>query len=226
MVQKPPPAFGEEEIKPLLAQSAQSRQHIAQWLPVTLRLTNMDLLFSTNYHGRALERFYAHMKDVKHSVLLVEVLQMTTPGDGERSTERTIIGMYASQAWRISSQVYGDGGCFLFRLQPDPHCWKWSPRHPNDGRRLLDDVDLESDKDNGTALLEQFMVGTRHYISMGGNPDGSSGLRLNEDLTRGESSTAVGFDNEPLHGKDRGSVFEVGIVEAYGLVRQIDGRAL
>jgi len=218
LVQKPPPAFGEEEIKSILAQSVESRQHIAQWLPLTLRLTNMDLVFSTNYHGRTLERFYAHMKSVKHSVLLVEVLQEVTPGESVASTERFIIGMYASQAWRISREVYGDGGCFLFRLQPDPHCWKWSPRHPKDGSRLLDDVDLESESNNGTALLEQFMVGTSNYISMGGNPDGSSGLRLNEDLTRGESSTAVGFENEPLHGKGRGSLFEVGMVEAYGLV--------
>ena len=135
--------------------------------------------------------------------------------------------MYASQPWHISTQVYGDGACFLFRLQPDPQCWKWSPRRPGDGGRLLDQVDLESDNNNNnTALLEQFMVGTRNYISMGGNPDGSSGLRLNEDLTRGESSPAVGFENEPLHGMGRGSVFEVGVVEVYGLVRQIDGRAV
>jgi len=45
LVPNPPPAFGEEEVKALLAQSAQARQHIAQWLPLTLRLTNLDLLF-------------------------------------------------------------------------------------------------------------------------------------------------------------------------------------
>ena len=126
--------------------------------------------------------------------------------------------MYASQVWRRSTRVYGDGGCFLFRLTPDARCWKWQPR--SDGT-LLDQVDLEEEK---TALLEQFMVGTAKYISMGGNPDGSCGLRLNEDLTRGESAPAVGFENEPLHGQGRSSVFDVGVVEVYGLARQIDGR--
>jgi hypothetical protein len=61
---------------------------------------------------------------------------------------------------------------------------------------------------------------------MGGNQDGSAGLRLNEDLTIGESSPAAGFENEPLHGVGvgNGGIFDVGLVEVYGLVRQIDGR--
>ena len=228
------PAKGEESVKAILAQPIQSRQHLAQWLPLTLKLTNLNLLFSTNYHGRTLERFYAHLQDVKHSILMCEVLQKASTVDGgegdTQSHRRTVIGMYASQAWRVSSRVYGDGGCFLFRLEPDAQCWKWSPRHPNNGTQLLDQFDLEEDddisNDKHTALLEQFMVGTRQYISMGGNPDGSCGLRLNEDLTRGESSIAVGFDNEPLHGTGRGSLFEIGLVEVYGFVRQMDGQAI
>eukprot|EP00545_Synedropsis_sp_CCMP1620_P011368 CAMPEP_0119007018 /NCGR_PEP_ID=MMETSP1176-20130426/2713_1 /TAXON_ID=265551 /ORGANISM="Synedropsis recta cf, Strain CCMP1620" /LENGTH=629 /DNA_ID=CAMNT_0006959073 /DNA_START=46 /DNA_END=1935 /DNA_ORIENTATION=- len=199
-----PPIGTEEEVKPVLVQSMQVRQHIAQWLPLTLRLTNLDLIYSTNYHGRTLERFYTHVKAAKHTVLLCEVLQ------DDKDAPPCIVGMYASQAWRVSTKIYGDGGCFLFRLEPDASCWKWQPSG--------EELDFESDaKNNKTALLEQFMVGRRHYISMGGNPDGSSGLRLNEDLTVGESSTAVGFENEALHGKGRGSVFQVGMVEVYGL---------
>ena len=76
------------------------------------------------------------------------------------------------------------------------------------------------------ALLNQFMVSRDTFISMGGNKDGSSGFRINEDLTIGESSPAAGFDNEPLHGVGKGSVFSLGLVEVYGLVRQIDGRAV
>jgi TLD len=79
---------------------------------------------------------------------------------------------------------------------------------------------------NKIALLEQFMVGTTKFKSMGGNADGSCGLRINEDLTKGESSPATGFDNEPLHGKNKGSVFEIGLLEAYGFTRQIDGKSV
>ena len=67
------------------------------------------------------------------------------------------------------------------------------------------------------ALLEQFQVGRPHFISMGGNPDGSCGLRLNEDLTRGESAPASGFGNEEsLAGAGLGA-FQVGLVEVYRL---------
>lgn len=57
---------------------------------------------------------------------------------------------------------------------------------------------------------------------MGGNNQGGAGLRLNEDLTKAESSSAAGFDNEPLL-PGSGGMFEVGLVEIYQLVRQMDG---
>ena len=199
-----------EKITPVLAASRESRTHLASWLPMAMKLTNLDLLYSTNYHGRSLERFYTHTKRAKHSFVLCEVLS----GDG-----KTVVGMYASQPWHASTQVYGDGECFLFRLEPNPKCWKWSPSRTN----RQGNVDEQFDN-NETALLEQFMVSTRSYISMGGNDDGSCGLRLNEDLTVGESSPAKGFDNEALHGL-KSSVFDVGLVEVYGFCRQIDGRA-
>jgi hypothetical protein len=210
---------------------------IAQWLPLTLRLTNMQVLYSTNAHGRSLDMLYQRVKHARHSLLLCEVFPSHVSSDNVSSksqasgsssnqnncesaadsspSERVVVGMYASHAWRASTQVYGDGECFLFRLQPNPKCFKWTPR-----------ALPEHHSDNQTALLEQFMVGTRSFISMGGNPDGSSGLRLNEDLTVGESSPAVGFDNEPLHGENQGSVFSVGLVEVYGFVRHIDGKSV
>ena len=127
------------------------------------------------------------------------------------------VGMYASQAWRPSTRVYGDAECFLFRLLPTAQCWKWRPRI-----HVLKDEDFEEHNthsiNNATAMLEQFMVSTRTFISMGGSPDGSSGFRLNEDFTKAESSAAVGFENEPLVVVSDGDIFDVGLVEVYGLV--------
>jgi hypothetical protein len=194
-------------------------------LPITLRLTNLELLYSTNHHGRTLERFYAKVDNARHTVLLCEAFPQNM------SSKPIIIGFYASQVWRPCTKVYGDGACFLFRLDPNPQCWKWTPKahlgssSSSHNINALDGVDLENDN-NHTALLEQFMVSTRSYMSMGGNTDGSAGLRFNEDFTRGESSSAAGFENEPLQGEACGSVFEVGLVEVYRLVRQMDGRAV
>jgi hypothetical protein len=191
------------DVVPELAQSTWVRRKLAEWLPMSLQFHKLDLLFSTNHHGRTLERLYSRVSKAKHTILLLEPLTSGKP---------MVVGMYASENWHPSTKVYGDGSCFLFRaVEDDPdetQCWKWHPK----------DI-LEEDGGNEAALLEQFQVGTRTFISMGGNKGGSSGLRLNEDLTKAESSPACGFDNLPLAGE----MFEVGLVEVYQMVRQMDG---
>jgi TBC1 domain family member 24 len=239
----PPDAYGNpgEEVRAILVESVQLRQYIAQWLPLTLRLTDLNLLYSTNFHGRTLERFYEHVKYAKNTLVICEVLlpqSIASSKENNNEVPRSCtVGMYASQNWHISTRVYGDGDCFLFRLEPNSVSWKWQPNRVaclDRGTSILDHVELDIEENNSndssnnrTALLEQFMVGTKDYISMGGNPDGTCGLRINEDLTKGESSKADGFNNEPLHHCSDGessSMFEIGLVEVYGFVRQIDGR--
>jgi hypothetical protein len=201
--------FDKEAVVAKLALPVSVRAKLAEWLPASLRLTKLDLIYSTNFHGRTLESLYRHCQKAKHTIVLIEPLD---------SANLQAVGMYASQTWQASSKVYGDGSCFLFRLvkdEPDASkCWKWKPKgHGN----ILEEEGEETN--NQTALLEQFQVSTRNFISMGGNAYGASGLRLNEDLTKGESGSASGFDNEPLVGN---GMFEVGLLEVYQLVRQMD----
>jgi hypothetical protein len=197
----------------VLAKPATHRANLAKWLSPSLRLTRLDLVYSTNVHGRTLDLFYQHVKGCKQTLLLCECLD-----------NNAIIGVFASQAWRVSNQVYGDGECFLFRLDPDPQCWKWKPDPQLAGsldQHDDDDQDHNLETNHARSLIEQFMVGRESFISMGGNDGGGSGFRLNEDLTKGESSTARGFRNDPL---PMISNFEVGIVEVYQLARSIDGK--
>ena len=195
----------------ILGKPATRRANLAKWLSPSLRLTRLDLIYSTNVHGRTLDLFFRHVKGCKQTILLCEVLD-----------NKAIIGMYASQAWRVSNKVYGDGECFLFRLDPDPQCWKWKPDPGHAGSLDQDDDDEDTlEANHSRSLIEQFMVGRDSFISMGGDDGGGSGFRLNEDLTKGESSTAKGFDNEPLPFMTN---FEVGIVEVYQLARAIDGK--
>ncbi len=207
-----------EKVIPKLAESTVVRSKLAEWLPLSLRFTNLQLIYSTNHHGRTLENLYRNVANARRTIMLIEPIS---------TQKEMVIGMFAPQTWHPSTRVYGDGSCFLFRIVEDKmdgetQCWKW---HPKELKNLLsDEADDESinSTENATALLEQFQVGTRNYISMGGNPNGTSGLRLNEDLTKGESSPASGFDNIPL----AGDFFEVGLVEVYQMVREMDGRAV
>jgi hypothetical protein len=205
-----------EMIIPKLVQPPWVRSRLAEWLPISLRMTKLELIYSTDHHGRTLESFYQNVQKSKHTLMLIQPL--------EGSNNVKAVGMYASQTWVASRKVYGDGSCFLFRLAQDDDeqdaskCWKWKPKvHKNED--VYEEEGQEAN--NVTALLEQFQVSTRDFISMGGNANGTSGLRLNEDLTKADSASAAGFDNEPLV-PGRG-MFEVGLVEVYRLVRSIDG---
>jgi TLD/Rab-GTPase-TBC domain len=208
----------------VLAQPTVNRVMLASWLPLSLRMSTLELAFSTNHHGRTLSMFYNRVMGFKHTILLAEVFERGSNVDDPK----TIIGCYASQAWRESNGAYGDGECMLFRLSPDPQHWKWSPRNFK-GDISLEGVETGGSGANGTtsrngrttseaqraALMEMFQVGTSNYISMGGNPDGTCGLRFNEDFTRCESAPAVGFNNEPLAGIE--GDLDIGLVEVYGL---------
>mmetsp|Transcript_13707 Transcript_13707/g.15253 ORF Transcript_13707/g.15253 Transcript_13707/m.15253 type:complete len:693 (+) Transcript_13707:100-2178(+) len=244
-----------ERVVPRLASSTFVRTKIAEWLPLSLRFTKLDLVYSTSYHGRTLENLYRCVAKSRHTILILEPFE----DRGNRDTSRYLVGMYTSENWHPSRRVYGDGRSFLFRIDIDDEkeenkysdnnndvreemeCkenlgskgWKWHPRD------LLDfgpstSFDDENDSQSNsifstmqtatakTALVETFQVSTNEFMSLGGNEHGGAGLRLNEDLTKGESNCADGFDNEPLLPSASG-LFEVGLVEVYQLVRQMDG---
>ena len=199
----PPKPMGCTSDKCILAKPALVRSNLAKWLPPTLKCTKLDMIYSTEVHGRSLASLYNQCQRSKNTVLMVEALT----GNGS-----TTIGMFASHAWSMNADSYGDGECFLFRASNnDPACFHWVP----DFSGSVDAMD--------SAAREQFMVAKSNFIAMGANNDGTNGLRLDQYLLRGESHAALGFENEPLPGTTE---FDIGIVEVYQLTRDIDGKAI
>ena len=211
-----PMGFVEKEIPIVLAKNASIRFSLNEFLPFAFQSTKLELIYSSNVHGRSVEMFYKHCAKAKHTITLVEVL----------NTGATI-GMFATDTWHKSSKVYGDGECVLFRLKPDPVCFHWTHDLTTMGLKNSDEGDADSidDEIKAEAAIGQFMISRENFISMGSNENGCSGLRLNEDLSKGSSSKARGFNNEPLAGKDLPE-FDVGLVEVYRLLREMDGKAI
>lgn len=116
--QTPPKPMGYTSDKCILAKPAPVRSCLAKWLPPSLKATKLDLIYSTEIHGRSLASLYNECGRSKNTIVLVEALT-----DNSSST----IGMFASHAWSINSTSYGDGECFLFRANPDPKCFNWAP---------------------------------------------------------------------------------------------------
>ena len=184
----------------VLAKQANVRVNLANWLHPSLKSTKLDLIYSTEKHGRSFVSFYNQCHKTKNTVLLVEAIN---------GNDSSIVGMFASHAWAINHHSIGDGNCFLFRIDPVPTCWYWTP----DVHASTNLHDLEN-----LAVREQFMIARSDFIAMGANREGTNGLRLDSDLSKGESHSAAGFDNEPLPGQHH-KTFDVGIVEVYQLVR-------
>jgi hypothetical protein len=181
-----------------LTKDSTGRLNLAKWLPPVLQSTKLELIYSSNRHGRSVEMFYRCCASSKHTITMMEVL------DREQDT---VIGMY---------------GCFLFRLRPNAECFRYKTEemhiHLFDEEEPLHDVTTSSLNDAG-----QLMISGPDFISMGVGEDGSSGLRLNDDLTRGSTSNSIGFGGKELIGKGV-QVFDVGLVEVYRFVREVDGK--
>lgn len=191
--------------KPItLARPTGVRSNLAKWLPTSLRTAKLDMIYSTEIHGRSLASFYNNCNRYKNTIVLIEAI-----ADSSTAT----IGMFASHAWNINPACYGDGECFLFRADPDPKCFHWTPDFSG-----IDNVESQ-------AIREQFMVAKSDFLAMGANVAGGNAIRLDQDFINGESYSALGFDNEPLPGKNRNK-FDIGVVEAYRLIREVDGSAI
>ena len=194
-----------------LAKDSSGRLHLAKWLPPVLQSTKLELIYSSNHHGRSVEMFYRCCACSKHTVTMMEVL------DRE---EETVIGMYATHTWRSNPDGYGDGGCFLFRLRPNAECFRYKTEEMHITSFDEEEIDVTTSSLNDAG---QLMISGPDFISMGVGEDGSSGLRLNYDLTRGSTSNSIGFGGKELVGEGV-QVFDVGLVEVYRFVREVDGK--
>jgi hypothetical protein len=114
-------------------------------------------------------------------------------------------------------------------LKPNPECFRYKVTSSTavssfiGAEGELKDDDDENNKATRLQDVGQLMISSDTFISMGVGEDGASGLRLNEDLTRGSTSKSIGFDNDELVGPGI-EVFDVGLVEVYRFIRDVDNK--
>jgi len=209
--EKKPLGLVEGKYPIILAKHSLERLSLCNWLPPALQSTKLELIYSSSHHGRSIEMFYMQCSKAVHTLTLLEVLQ-----------KDVVIGMYATHTWHNNPSGYGDGECFLFRLTPEPECFKYKVNSTIQTAASLDDdseVIVNRISDAG-----QLMISGDSFLSMGVCEDGASALRLNEDLTRGSTSRSISFGNQDLIGGVE--VFEVGLVETYRFIREVDGQPI
>ena len=195
---KPIPYVHNEQKKCELVVPGTHRMNLHRWIPISLHDTKLDLVFSTNIHGRSLEVLYSKLTYVRCSLFLIEVLQTGH-----------VVGMFTANPIK-RNLVHTAGECFIFTLSPNAKCFQWNPsNNPSPNQQNNTDLSLVVKDD---------------YIAMGINKNGSCALRINEDMTEGESYACSIYNNVPLAG-DELKEFEIGLVEVYQFIR-FDNKAV
>ena len=183
---------------------AMHRMNINKWIPNGLHDTKLDLVFSTNMHGRSLEMLYSKLAHVQCTLFLIEVLQT---GD--------IIGMFIGKSIK-RNLMHTAGECFIFSLTPNAACYQWNNMPLLSNQNNNNNTATET---TTTTTTDLSLVVKDDYLAMGINKNGTCALRINEDMTEGESyACSIFSDNKPLAG-DEFKEFEIGLIEVYQFLR-------
>jgi len=156
---------------------------------------SMTLLYSLRMHGSSLRTFYSR-SEVGSSFQQPQVLVIRDDMDN-------IFGAFVTEAFHTSNHFYGDGECFL---------WK---------------VDVNQSNVYGSNIIKIFKWSEKNYfcvfsnddhISLGAG-DGHSGLYLDANLCNGSSSPCDTFNNEVLSSEKD---FKIIDVELWGYTDMIE----
>lgn len=83
-------------------------------LPQSLSCNEMELVYSTRYHGWNLLSFYAKLQDKGPTIMVVQ------------DTRDNIFGAFCATSWQNSQDIYGNGRAFVFTLRPQMKVYPWS----------------------------------------------------------------------------------------------------
>jgi hypothetical protein len=186
-------------------------RELARNLPSRCVGKSWKLLFSTSQHGYSLATLYNRTRGMGPTVLVVMDEQSHIFGGfASRDWSGSDISSSSMQQFAFSSltragqaaaasatgagrttQYFGTGEAFLFRLKPGPSAiWRWSRKN------------------------SEFQLARREMLALGGG-GGKFGLCLDASLDRGWSGPCDTFDNAPLAGRE---MFRAVRVEVWGFV--------
>ena len=129
---------------------------IASWLPVRLRVRNLELIFNTKQHGYSLKFLYEKAHEQEPLLLVV------------RTTAGAVFGAFLSDCFRRKSkQYFGHGETFLFTFVGEkrrPFFWA-----KLDSETFLRSGTLAYKKGPEADLIpSMFISADQHYIIVGG----------------------------------------------------------
>lgn len=147
------------------------------------------------YRLRSLTRIFHSNVDGFNLATLIDCCQDSVPTILLiKTSNQKRFGVFLEQPWQVQDRYYGSGESFLFSFSNREQLFKWQ-RDAN----------------------QCFMRLGRDQVAFGGGNCGD-GLRLDEELWRGQSYRCATYDNDPLHGDASDPEFECATLEVYGFL--------
>jgi hypothetical protein len=183
-----------------------------QYIPERAAVKTVSVVFNSNNDGTSLQTFFSRVDPYDETIIII------------RTIKNEVFGSYCSSSWSLrknqaqsaakKSYYFGNGETFLFTLQPKFSVYLWVGKTEND---QLENDHSAADTNNSPSHEQQqprkllhhrdsvtesvstqlFMSATSQELIIGSG-NGSFGLWLDADLTRGKTDHCRTFNNLPL----------------------------
>lgn len=150
---------------------------LVRWLPPRFVDRRWRLAYTAGGASAKLQKKGVSLKQDGFSIKsLYENMRLCRPNSPVISIIRDekgyLFGIFSTEPWRESPKPFGCGETFVFKLQPESEMFRWS--HAG----------------------EDFLLGTRSYIAVGGGK--AAALWLDDELNVGSSGECSTFDSPCL----------------------------
>lgn len=184
-----------------------------QYIPERAAVKTVSVVFNSNNDGTSLQTFFSRVDPYEETIIII------------RTIKNEVFGSYCSSSWSLrknqaqsaakKSYYFGNGETFLFTLQPTFSVYLWVGKTEYDSREQLTDQSGDFTGANANESLKNsrpmrhrdsvtdsvstqlFMSATSQELIIGSG-NGSFGLWLDADLTRGKTDHCRTFNNLPL----------------------------
>lgn len=186
-----------------------------QYIPERAAVKTVSVVFNSNNDGTSLQTFFSRVDPYEETIIII------------RTIKNEVFGCYCSSSWSLrktqaqnaanKSYYFGNGETFLFTLQPKLSVYLWVGKTESDtsnhyqqqitqqqsngclsnNQSLLTSTPKHRNSVTDVISTQLFMSATSQELIVGSG-NGSFGLWLDADLTRGKTDHCKTFNNQPL----------------------------
>ncbi|AMD21353.1 HER074Cp [Eremothecium sinecaudum] len=169
-------------------------EEVRTLLPRRIQLyTDWHLLYSLEQHGASLHSLYERVRFSDQGNSRVGYLLVI------RDRKGGVFGAYANEPFHQTEgrRYYGNGECFLWKVDKVPNVVLGRPAHIHDHNDELTSHRLQFRGYTYTGINEFCIYSTNMFLSMGAG-NGHYGLWCDEGLVHGSTEPSLTFGNDTL----------------------------